>query len=111
MGDPASYRKLVVYPDHGFSPFLWDGVQGGVLADGAYFYGHEPMSHALWIEFAEWMRGYSNAVYAHGGIPLSWSWDSFHERGLLLADRLRQEVGPECEVIYQKPTGDTAPTR
>lgn len=111
MGGPVSYRKLVVCPDHGFSPFLWDGVKGGVVADGAYFYGTEPVSHALWCDFAEWMRSYSEAVYAEAGIPTTWCWHQFHERGLLLADRLRQEVGPRCEVVYQKPTEDRAATR
>lgn len=109
QGDRPRYRKLVICPDHGFSPFLWNGEKGGVVADGAYFYGPEPMSHALWSDFAEWMRGYTEAVYAEGGPPPSWSWKEFHRVGLGLAERLRQEVGPECEVVYQKPAEDTGP--
>ncbi|MBW8311223.1 MAG: hypothetical protein K0M64_04235 [Rhizobium sp.] len=103
------YRKLVISPDHGNSPFLWNGDMGGVVADGAYFYGPEPMSYALWRDFAEWMRGFTEAVYAPGGPPASWSWTEFHRVGLGLAERLRQEVGPECEVVYRKPEEDMGP--
>lgn len=109
LGARTRYRKLVIYPDYGFSPFLWDGEKGGVVADGSYFYGPEPMSHALWSDFADWMRGYTTAVFVEGGPPPSWSWKEFHRVGLGLAERLRQELGPECEVVYQKPVEDPGP--
>lgn len=105
-GDRPKYRKLVICPDHGNSPFLWNGEGGGAIADGAYYYGTEPMSEALWADFADWMRGFTGAVYAKGGVPPSWSWEAFHRVGQLLAQRLREEVGPECEVIYRAPTED-----
>ena len=105
-GDRKTYRKLIVRPGHGFSPFLWDGEAGGAVADGAYFYGPEPMSMALWIEFADWVRGYSEVVYAEDGIPSSWSWDTFHSTGRELSQRLRGELGPGCEVVYMALEGD-----
>jgi hypothetical protein len=105
-GDRKTYRKLLVRPGHGFSPFLWDGEAGGAVADGAYFYGPEPMSKVLWAEFAGWVRGYSDAVYAEGGIPPSCSWDAFHRTGRALAQRLRDELGRGCEVVYMAPEED-----
>lgn len=104
--DRRTYRKLIVRPGHGFSPFLWDGEAGGAVADGAYFYGPEPMSMALWVEFSDWVRDYSEAVYAERGIPSSWSWDTFHGIGRELAQRLRDELGPGCEVVYKAPEED-----
>ncbi|QLQ27767.1 MAG: hypothetical protein HZT39_05315 [Pseudoxanthomonas sp.] len=64
------------------------------------------MSEALWAEFADWMRGFTRAVYAKGSVPPSWSWEAFHLVGQSLAQRLREEVGPECEVVYRAPTED-----
>jgi hypothetical protein len=64
------------------------------------------MSEALWTEFAEWMRGFTEAAYAEGGFPASWNWKEFHRVGHTLAQRLREAVGPDCEVVYQAPIED-----
>ena len=101
-----TYRKLIICPDHGNSPYLWNGQGGGAVADGAYFYGHEPMSEALWMVFAEWMRGFTEAVNAEGGVPSTWNWDEFHRVGQALAQRLGEEVGPGCDVMYPAPIED-----
>lgn len=97
------YRQLLVCPDHGLSPFLWNKVSGGVVADGAYYYGHEPLSRELWEAFAEWVRSFSAAAYTEAGFPESWDWDAFHQTGRALARRLQQEVGPDCQVFYAAP--------
>lgn len=105
-GHRPKHRKLVICPDHGNSPYLWNGEGGGVVADGAYFYGSEPVSSALWADFADWMRGFTDAAHSESGFPPSWSWEEFHRVGQALAHRLKEEVGLGCEVIYQAPIED-----
>jgi len=103
---PSQYRKLAICPEHGFSPFLWNRGEGGLVADAGFFYGSEPMFRSLWEGFAAWMLDFTSTAYTPGGFPPDWDWAGFHHRGMALARRLKIEVGPGCEVIYEKPLED-----
>jgi hypothetical protein len=105
---------LTVAPDYGTSPFLWTryGMRaGGNCCDASASCGSHPISTALWAEFRAWAIEYDGAPYVQSdeGLTPILDWPRFHERGLALARRLKQEVGT-IQVIYRV-TGDPEPDR
>lgn len=104
---------LSIMPDFGSGPFLWLSDQpeeraiGGNICDAVSWDPSVPLSEPLWELFAIWsgsfeLAGVTSKEFEENG----WDWSAFHERGLYLARRLKQEVGDDFRVVYIKPYED-----
>ena len=106
---------LLVVPDYGNAPFLWTryGMRaGGNCCDATARCELHPLSSELWRDMADWAIDFENAPRENGDLsaPVLLDWPSFHERGMVLARRLKAEVGA-IRVIYTRPTEDPARAR
>jgi hypothetical protein len=88
-------RHLRLAPDYSCFP-VWDGGMVSPEALG--------ISDALRRDLQAWNDDYTDT----GGVspdvykrPATWDAGSFRERGLALADRLREELGPDVEVAVR----------
>ena len=106
--------KLTVMADYGNAPFLWladspdmRGI-GGNLCDGVGWDESFPMSEDLWRKFADWVISFDKTRFDLSGYAEGWNWEGFHNRGLLLAQLLKNEVGDRYRVVYEKPWEDVA---
>jgi hypothetical protein len=107
---------LTLMPDYGFGPFLWinreprtlGGVGGNCCsADSAC--GEHPLSRELLADLSRWVRQFERAPTRetdNAPFCVDLDWESFHERGLVLAKRLKTEVGEAWRVVYEKPKED-----
>lgn len=112
----GAHPILTVMADFGSGPFLWInregndcGGIGGNCCDAIYRCGSHPMSDALFDAFIGWITEFETASWARASSgELDLNWPDFHERGLSLAKRLKDEVGTAFRVIYVKPVEDPA---
>lgn len=128
MAPPLVEKKnsrplLTVMPDFGRA-FIWfysEGDEREVMCCDAGLLGrcdNHPMSDALFDAFSEWTDEFESAPPVkeapseqskYSDSPyLDLNWPDFHERGLELAKRLKQEVGAAFRVVYTKPPEDPA---
>lgn len=117
MTQAAAHARtiLTVMPDYGSGPFLWinrtgddtNGIGPNCCSHGFACSSH-PMSQALLRDFSEWVVEFEGAsdVDDDSLERLDLDWAGFHARGLVLAQRLKLEVGPAFRVIYSKPIED-----
>ena len=104
---------LTIMPDYGFGPFLWRtehaderGV-GPNICDASHWDPTMPLSEPLWLLFAIWVGSFELAGISPDEFERNgWDWSAFHDRGRYLAYRLKQEVGHEYRVVYEKPCED-----
>ena len=114
MTAEAFVPKLTVMADYGNAPFLWlaDSPDmrgtGGNLCDGVGWDESFPMSEDLWRKFADWAISFDKTRFDLSGYAEGWNWEGFHNRGLLLAQLLKNEVGDRYRVVYEKPWEDVA---
>jgi hypothetical protein len=100
--------------DYGNAPFLWlaDNPDmrgmGGNLCDGVGWDESFPMSEDLWRKFADWAISFDKTRFDWSGYAEGWDWAEFHNRGLQLAQWLKNEVGDSYRVVYEKPWEDVA---
>lgn len=107
LDDKVPVRVLTVYPDYicdwGFINPDDPDKGGPVLPIGSYDDGDG--EHALPVELIQechaWAREFSWAPNdGKGHVELDW--DDFHRRGRALASAIKQMLGPDVRVIYEK---------
>lgn len=104
---------LTVMVDYGNAPFLWlvdapneSGI-GGNICDGTGWDESCPMSEVLWRKFADWAVAFDHTrFYSEDFDASDWDWLEFHARGVHLARSLKEEVGGDYRVVYDKPCED-----
>lgn len=110
----SNIKTKIIYtimPDFGgaYGWIIKDGDEshgvGGCHACQSGWEGEHPISEILHQAFGEWQlifeRGYRQDFY-----QLSSYWDSFHATGLKLCFQLKQELGDDVRIIYEKPFED-----
>lgn len=107
------YYRYTIVPDYGMSPYAWlveAGVEshgiGYCAADRYGWNGHKEISDELQTDFAIWATRFEREVDAIDGPDHSFDWKIFHERGIFLTIRLKQELGADSRVYYAKPSED-----
>lgn len=99
-------------PDYGMTPYSWlckecdeRGV-GGVIADA---FGGFPeryrVSKELEKDFAEWANYFEDNVDCCSD-NYDFDWETFHQKGIELAQRLNDEIGQHFNIVYVKPMED-----
>lgn len=104
---------LSVMPDYGNGPYLWK-LDADKSADcrevGGNIASYEcwpdddflaPVSKELREDFDDWVSQFE--AYAESN---RFRWDSFHQRGMALARRLKKQLGNNVIVRYVKPFED-----
>jgi predicted nucleotidyltransferase len=91
----ASYAWMATLPNSG-------GV-GPCVGSADQWNGRHPISSQLCSEFGKWAIEFENTVLSSPDEEPNIDWDYFHNRGIILAKRLKSELGPECRVYYVKP--------
>ena len=104
---------LTVMADYGGAPFLWTRDEDNIeenISCGLGWDEEDPMSYTLWLKFAKWARSFGETAFMlsdSGFVETGeWDWPAFHAQGLQLAQELKQEVGANYRVIYEKPYED-----
>lgn len=103
---------LTVMPDFGSGPYLWlienstldCSLVGGNIASTGYWSSKPSLSHVsqeLREDFDDWITQFE--LYSE--FP-RFKWSLFHQRGLILAQRLKNQVGDKFIVRYVKPVED-----
>jgi len=99
--EPATIRIMADF----FHAYCWgeDGCQTSI--DLAF--PDIPGIEALHEEFDSWQEAFDLAEW-QPTLPMlpGFDWASFHERGLVLASRLKLLLGDRAQVIYEKPGED-----
>lgn len=107
----AKMKKIItIMPDFGNGPYAWlkdDGdttaYVGGNIADavsGFEFSGYR-VSNALEAEFRAWM-----ILFGNHSDSSAFDWPSFHRQGMALGKRLKDELGDQVRVVYDKAAED-----
>lgn len=101
---------LSVMPDFGGGPYLWlqsDETAGSIgmnIASHQYWAKdtHLPnVTEELREDFDDWVTQFGLYADSRG-----FQWESFHRRGLVLARRLKKQIGDKAIVRYLKPSED-----
>ena len=103
---------LTVMPDFGSGPYLWlienstpdCSLVGGNVASDGYWSSEPTLSHVsqeLREEFDDWITQFELYSEFH-----RFKWECFHQRGLILAQRLKNQAGDNFIVRYVKPVED-----
>ncbi|MBA4418538.1 MAG: hypothetical protein C0392_11620 [Syntrophus sp. (in: bacteria)] len=81
---------------------LYDKYVGGSMVDETGFYCDKlSISKELQEDFEDWAIRFE--LYADFR---RFNWERFHERGLILAKRLKKEIGDRAILRYMKPSED-----
>jgi hypothetical protein len=112
----SNIKTKIIYtimPDFG-GAYGWtieDGDENtGVGVNHAGYYGWEgehSISESLQKAFAEWQLIFDkdDSLWQNSH-QSSFDWDSFHATGLKLCFLLKQELGDDVRIIYEKPFED-----
>jgi hypothetical protein len=102
-----------IMPDFGMAPWAWvkntnDETPriGGNIADACGWYGKHPISHGLLSDFIVWANEFDGSRLYDREVSNQFDWPAFHTRGLELAKRLKNELGNDVRVYYEKPFED-----
>lgn len=109
-------RTFTVMADCGVGEFLWgkDSDDDSCLVGGnIYSLMHEhyypaDISADLFIDMCHWARKYMQGEPRDWLLPWELDWEAFHQEGLALACRLKQEVGYSADIQYVRPWNDPA---
>lgn len=100
-------KTITVMADFGFGPYAWlkDALDqtdyvGLNIANRETGMTEFDISKQLELDFAEWIDRFERHALNNSNFP----WELFHQEGLLLAKRLKQEVGNFANIVYVKPT-------
>ncbi|WP_326499218.1 hypothetical protein [Methylomicrobium sp. Wu6] len=74
---------------------------GPCIGYSSGWYGDHPVSQELQDHFSEWQMKFEREVSVWGNEE-AFDWSTFHEVGLELCVRLKQEIGYAARIIYQK---------
>lgn len=77
---------------------------GGNIADATGWYGKHSLSIKLEADLVAWAIEFEREVNEE--TEKTFHWLDFHSRGIVLARRLKAELGPDVRVIYEKPYED-----
>lgn len=102
-------KTITIMADFGFGPYAWlkdasdeTDYVGLNIANRETGMTEFDISKQLETDFAEWITRFERHALNNSDFP----WELFHQDGLLLAKRLKQEVGNVANVVYVKPTED-----
>lgn len=107
--ETVSRYAYSVYADCGVGEFLWRKTTGsaapGLVGDNLYSLmdvGHVPeeMSQSLFKDFCDWARFYMAQDNDWPANTREIDWDQFNQRGLELAQQLKDELGCAADVQY-----------
>jgi len=101
-------KTITIMADFGMGPYAWlkdasdeTDYVGLNIANRETGMTEFDISPQLERDFAEWIQVFER----HSHRP-DFSWKSFHEKGLLLSKRLKDEIGDLANVEYVKPMED-----
>jgi hypothetical protein len=109
----SNTKAKIIYtimPDFGgaYGWIIRDGDEthgvGGCHACQSGWVGEHPISETLHQAFSEWQLIFERSSWQDN--YQSSDWDSFHATGLKLCFQLKQELGDDVRVIYEKPFED-----
>jgi hypothetical protein len=108
----AAKPHFTIWPDYG-GAFLWintagtDSLQGGEYSSEARNLENS-ISKSLISRLDSWQSIYEKGAYQsteHGG-RRPFDWQAFHTLGIRLAAELKEELGDNARVFYEKPDED-----
>lgn len=102
-------KTITIMADFGFGPYAWlkdstdesdlVGINIANLKTGMTVF---EISKNLQRDFANWIQRFEQDALDNPNFP----WASFHEEGLLLSHRLKEELGDAANVVYVKLSED-----
>ena len=102
-------KTITIMADFGFGPYAWlkdasdeseyVGINIADLRTGMTVF---EISKHLQRGFADWIDRFERDALDNPNFP----WSSFHEEGLFLSRRLKEEIGSAANVVYVKPSED-----
>ena len=102
-------KTITIMADFGFGPYAWlkdvanesdyVGINIANLKTGMTIF---EISKQLEADFANWIDRFERDALDNPHFP----WASFHEEGVFLSRRLKEEVGNAANVVYVKPFED-----
>lgn len=102
-------KTITIMADFGFGPYAWlkdasdqTDYVGLKIADRKTGMTKFHVSKLLDADFAQWIDRFERYALDNPGFD----WKTFHREGILLAKRLKQEVGNLANVLYVKPAED-----
>lgn len=102
-------KTITIMADFGFGPYAWlkdasdaSDYVGINIANSHTGMTKFDISDSLQKDFAYWIGRFERNALDNPGFP----WASFHEEGLALSHRLKEEIGEAANVVYVKPYED-----
>ena len=102
-------KTIMIMADFGFGPYAWlkdaadesdyVGMNIANLKTGMTIF---KISKELEADFAKWIDRFERNALDNPDFP----WSSFHEEGVFLSRRLKEEIGNAANVVYVKPFED-----
>lgn len=107
---------ITIYPDFGGGAWYWvnwmgpDSLQGGrksrEITAKEFTTLHKKMPEELVEDFEGWHLAYTRNAYEYEQGRRPFDWKSFHSVGIQLSVRLKQAMGDDVRVFYEKPVED-----
>ena len=102
-------KTITIMPDFGFGPYAWlkdaadeSDYVGINMANRETGMTAFHISDRLQSDFADWIERFETSALDNPNFP----WASFHEEGMALSHRLKEEIGEAANVVYVKPFED-----
>ena len=102
-------KTITIMADFGFGPYAWlkdasdeSGYVGINIANLKTCMTDFRISKQLEVDFTRWIDRFERDALDNPEFP----WPSFHEEGIRLSRRLKEEVGDAANVLYVKPFED-----
>jgi len=102
-------KTVTIMADFGFGPYAWlkdatdaSDYVGIDIANRKTGMADFEISQQLETNFAKWIDRFERHALDNPDFP----WSSFHEEGISLSYRLKEEVGDAVNVLYVKPFED-----
>ena len=102
-------KTITIMADFGFGPYAWlkdaadesdyVGINIANIKTGMAVF---KISKQLEADFAKWIDRFERGALDNPDFP----WSSFHEEGLILSRRLKEETGNRVDIVYVKPFED-----
>ena len=110
MENPNNKLAYTIHADIGMAPWAWvkdasdhTAKVGGNMADACGWYGDHPISVELEQAFIAWAKFFDNHSWWSDDHPeITFDWQAFNTQGILLAKRLKVELGDSVVVYYSK---------
>jgi hypothetical protein len=102
-------KTITIMADFGFGPYAWlkdasdeSDYVGINIANSHTGMTEFDVSDRLHKDFADWIARFERGALDNPSFP----WALFHEEGLALSRRLKEEIGEAANVVYVKPSED-----